>query len=45
VRVRIVAFQHQLLIPWFVRTFTMPSFSTVLPRESLGISPDGVTPC
>jgi hypothetical protein len=45
VRVRIVAFQHQLLIPLFVRTFTMPNFSTVLPRESLGISPDGVTPC
>lgn len=45
VRVRIAGFQHQLLIPLFVRTFTMPNFSTVLPRESLGVSPDGVTPC
>ena len=45
VRVRIVNFQHQLLIPLFTRTFTMPQFSTVLPRESLGVSREGVTPC
>jgi Flp pilus assembly protein TadG len=45
VRVRIVNFQHQLLIPLFIRTFTTPTFSTMLPRESLGVSPDGITPC
>jgi Flp pilus assembly protein TadG len=45
VRARIVGFQHQLLIPMFMRTFAMPSFVTTVPRESLGVSKDGVTPC
>ena len=45
VRARIVNLQHQLLIPLFVRTFFTPSFSTTVPRESLGVSKDGVTPC
>ena len=45
VRARIVAFQHQLMIPMFMRTFAMPSFVTTVPRESLGVSKDGVTPC
>jgi len=45
VRARIVNFQHQLLIPLFIRTFFTPDFSATVPRESLGISKDGITPC
>ena len=45
VRARIVNLQHQLLIPLFVRTFFTPTFSTTVPRESLGVSKDGITPC
>jgi len=45
VRARIVNFQHQLLIPLFIRTFNTPAFVTTLPRESLGVSKDGITPC
>jgi hypothetical protein len=45
VRARIVNLQHQLLIPLFVSTFFTPTFSTTVPRESLGVSKDGVTPC
>ena len=45
VRARIVNLQHQLLIPLFVRTFFTPTFSATLPRESLGVSKVGVTPC
>jgi hypothetical protein len=45
VRARIVNFQHQLLIPLFTSTFTTPAFATTLPRESLGVSKDGITPC
>lgn len=45
VRARIVNLQHQLLIPLFVSTFFTPTFSTTVPRESLGVSKDAVTPC
>ncbi len=48
VRVRVVGYQHQMLIPVFtaLAPFFMPEFATVLPRESLGIPRDGViTPC
>lgn len=48
VRVRVTGFQHQLFIPLLatLTNFGMPEFSTVLPRESLGIPRDGaVTPC
>jgi len=48
VRVRVVGYQHQMQVP-IVSGFTnffMPEFSTVLPRESLGIPRDGnITPC
>jgi Flp pilus assembly protein TadG len=37
VRVSVVNFQHQLIIPFANITFTMPEFTTTLPRESLGI--------
>jgi hypothetical protein len=47
VRVRVVGYQHQTFIPFATALppFTMPEFSTVLPRESLGVSRDGLTPC
>jgi Flp pilus assembly protein TadG len=45
VRARIVGFTHQLIIPMFMQTFDTPSFDTIVPRESLGVSRDGVTPC
>lgn len=46
VRVRVVDFRHELLIPFVNVNFTMPEFVTVLPRESLGVPRDGIiTPC
>jgi hypothetical protein len=45
VRVSISNYQHQLLIPMVGRTITLPGFATTLPRESLGVSPEGVTTC
>ena len=45
VRVRIVNFAHQLLIPLFVTSFPVPSFSTTVPAESLGVWPGGFSPC
>jgi len=48
VRVRVVGFQHQLQVPIIsgITNFFMPEFSTVLPRESLGIPREGnITPC
>lgn len=46
IQLRVVGFQHELLIPFANFTFTMPEFSTILPRESLGVPRDGViTPC
>ena len=48
VRVRVVGYQHRLLIPLIspIAPFFMPEFATVLPRESLGIPRTGViTPC
>jgi len=46
VQVRVVNFGHELLIPFAQATFTMPEFTTTLPRESLGVPRDGaITPC
>lgn len=46
VRVRVTNFQHTLIIPFVNVTFTMPQFTTILPRESLGIPREGdVVPC
>lgn len=45
VRVRIVNYTHQLLIPLFVTSITAPPFSAVLPAESLGVWPGGLSPC
>ena len=46
IQLRVVNFEHELLIPYANFTFTMPEFSTRLPRESLGVPRSGViTPC
>ncbi len=46
VRVRIVNFQHQMLVPFATYLFTTPGFATTLRRESLGVPRDGVVqPC
>lgn len=45
VRVGIVDYQHQLIIPLFMRTFDMPAFTTTIPRESLGVTREGFTNC
>lgn len=45
VRVGITNYQHQLIIPLFVRTINMPAFATTLPRESLGVTREGFTTC
>lgn len=39
VRVRIVNYTMQLLIPFVQPSFLMPAFTATLPRESLGYSP------
>ncbi|MCW8994473.1 MAG: pilus assembly protein, partial [Psychromonas sp.] len=45
VRAEIRNYQHQLLIPFFSITLNSPSFSTTLPRESLGVTRYGYTEC
>jgi hypothetical protein len=45
VEASVVGFQHQLIIPTRFTTFILPDFRTTLPRESLGVSRDGFTPC
>lgn len=45
VRVRIVGYTHQLLIPLFVSSFAVPSFPATIPAESLGVWPGGYSPC
>ena len=45
VRVRIVAFSQQLMIPLFIQNFLTPNFETTLPAESLGVWPGGFSPC
>lgn len=45
VRVGVRNYQHQLIIPLFMRTFAMPDFATTMPRESLGVTREGFTNC
>lgn len=48
VRVRLVGFQHQFVVPFVsgLTALAMPEFSSVLPRESLGVPREGaITPC
>lgn len=41
VRTEVNSVRHRLIIPFFFQEFDLPSFVTVLPRESLGVSPEG----
>ena len=48
VRVEIQGFEHELLIPGLssaMQSFFTPRFSTTLPRESLGVTRDGLQTC
>jgi len=45
VRVRVVNYTHQLLIPLFVSSFVTPAFPAIVPAESLGVWPGGFSPC
>lgn len=45
VRVRVGGYVHALAIPILGLSVTMPEFSAVLPRESLGITREGTTTC
>lgn len=45
IRANIVNYQHQLLIPGLSLTLNSPTFSTTLPRESLGVTRFGITQC
>ena len=46
VRVRVVGYQHQMIIPFVSTLIIMPEYATVLPRESLGIPRQGaIVPC
>ena len=39
VRVRIVGYQMQMIIPYVMPEFLLPEFAATLPKESLGYSP------
>lgn len=43
VRVGITGYEHALLIPMLNLTVPVPDFSTTIPRESMGVHPDGST--
>jgi len=45
VRVSIQNYQHDLIIPLFMRSIAMPAFATTVPRESLGVTREGYTNC
>ncbi|MGS0724729.1 TadE/TadG family type IV pilus assembly protein [Shewanella sp. 0m-11] len=45
VRAEINNYQHQFLVPGLYRTINSPTFSTTLPRESLGVFKGGTTDC
>ena len=45
VRFEISNYQHNLYIPGLFITLNSPTFSTTLPRESLGVSPYAYTSC
>jgi hypothetical protein len=45
VRVGVVNFDVNIRIPLLSSTLSSPDFRTTLPRESLGVSREGFTPC
>lgn len=45
VRVEIVNYQHQMILPGFDFSFPAPGYPTILPRESLGVYDTGISTC
>jgi Flp pilus assembly protein TadG len=45
VRVRIINYNHQMILPGFDFSFNAPAYPTVLPRESLGVYDTGYSTC
>ena len=45
VRMSVAPFTYTTIIPGAVNSFTLPAFSTTLPRESLGVPREGVVEC
>lgn len=45
VRVRLQGFTHEFFIPGFTGAFPTPQFAATLPRESLGVTRDGLQQC
>lgn len=45
VRATIINYQHKFMVPGLTKTLNSPSFSTILPRESLGVSRNARTDC
>ncbi|GIU21317.1 MULTISPECIES: TadE/TadG family type IV pilus assembly protein [unclassified Shewanella] len=45
VRAEIINYQHQFIVPGLYRVISSPTFSTTLPRESLGVFKGGATDC
>jgi Flp pilus assembly protein TadG len=45
VRVRIIGYQHNVLIPFASQLLTAPPFETTLPKESLGVTDVGINRC
>jgi len=46
VRVRVVDYQHRLIIPGLSLSITAPEYPTTVPRESLGVpKPDQTSTC
>lgn len=45
VKAEIINYQHQLIIPGLFLTLNSPSFTTILPRESLGVTRWKYTQC
>ncbi|HEY0721815.1 MAG TPA: TadE family protein [Gammaproteobacteria bacterium] len=41
VRSSVINYHHHLIIPFFTQELVLPPFTTVLPRESLGVSAEG----
>ena len=45
VRVAINGYQHEMFIPFIGQVFPTPEFATTLPRESLGVTREGLQQC
>jgi Flp pilus assembly protein TadG len=45
VRVQIINYDHEMILPGFDLSFTAPGYPTTLPIESLGVYPAGISTC